>query len=157
MTNHLHAIASTAGEQVLSDVVRDLKRLTSRRIQRQLQEDGNLALLDFFARTSLKRDGNTEGKIWQDGFHPVHLGEHDRFLQRIEYVENNPVRKGYVQLPEYWRYSSARNRVLGDHSVLEIDELERREVSPNLDAVQLLATSVFDSATVEQVGSPYRS
>ena len=27
----------------------------------------------------------------------------------IEYIHNNPVRKGYVEQPQQWRYSSARN------------------------------------------------
>ena len=124
MTNHFHAVASTSGTLSLSDVVRDFKRHTSRQIQRELRERGNRALEEFFGRTSLKREGNTEGKVWQDGFHPVHVGDRDRFIQRLEYIENNPVRKGYVELPEYWRYSSARNRVLGDHSVIEIDDVE---------------------------------
>lgn len=43
--------------------------------------------------------------------------------QKIAYIHNNPVRRGWVDLPEQWRYSSARNYLLGDHSVLEIDEL----------------------------------
>ena len=43
--------------------------------------------------------------------------------QKIEYIHDNPVRRGYVDAPEHWRYSSARNYVLGDQSVLEVDEL----------------------------------
>jgi hypothetical protein len=30
-----------------------------------------------------------------------------RNLQKVEYVHNNPVRKGYVRRPEYWIWSSA--------------------------------------------------
>lgn len=29
--------------------------------------------------------------------------------QEIEYIHNNPVKRGYVDEPAYWRYSSARN------------------------------------------------
>lgn len=29
--------------------------------------------------------------------------------QKIEYIHNNPVRRGYVDKPEDWRYFSARN------------------------------------------------
>ena len=29
--------------------------------------------------------------------------------QKLEYIHNNPVRRGYVDDPIYWRYSSARN------------------------------------------------
>lgn len=36
----------------------------------------------------------------------------------------NPVRKGFVAKPEDWLYSSARNYINGDDSVMEIDGLE---------------------------------
>jgi hypothetical protein len=29
--------------------------------------------------------------------------------QKIEYIQNNPVRRGYVDEASCWRYSSARN------------------------------------------------
>ena len=29
--------------------------------------------------------------------------------QKLEYIHNNPVRRGYVDDPVHWRYSSARN------------------------------------------------
>ena len=39
-------------------------------------------------------------------------------------MNENPVRKGYVDRPEYWIYSSARNYYLNDHSVMKVDILE---------------------------------
>ena len=30
-------------------------------------------------------------------------------LQKLEYIQYNPVKLGYVDDPIYWRYSSARN------------------------------------------------
>jgi hypothetical protein len=29
--------------------------------------------------------------------------------QKLEYIHNNPVKRGYVDDPKHWRYSSARN------------------------------------------------
>lgn len=29
-------------------------------------------------------------------------------MQRLNYIHNNLVKRGYVDLPEHWRYSSAR-------------------------------------------------
>ena len=39
--------------------------------------------------------------------------------QRIEYIHQNPVRTGWVDNPEDWVYSSARN-YLGDEGIIEI-------------------------------------
>jgi hypothetical protein len=29
--------------------------------------------------------------------------------QKLDYIHQNPVKRGYVDSPEHWRYSSARN------------------------------------------------
>jgi len=47
----------------------------------------------------------------------------EMLVQKIEYIHNNPVKRGLVDLPEHWRHSSARNYVLGDHSLIQLAEL----------------------------------
>jgi hypothetical protein len=38
------------------------------------------------------------------------LIENDEVLrQKLDYIHQNPVKRGYVDLAEHWRYSSARN------------------------------------------------
>ncbi|TCL34896.1 hypothetical protein EV691_101338 [Azotobacter chroococcum] len=39
--------------------------------------------------------------------------------QKLDYIHHNPVRRGYVERPEHWRYSSARNYA-GEPGLLEI-------------------------------------
>ena len=43
--------------------------------------------------------------------------------QKLDYIHCNPVKRGYVAAPEHWLYSSARNYMLGDHSIIELDLL----------------------------------
>jgi putative transposase len=124
MPNHIHLIGQAERGRSLSALIRDFKRQTSRALLRKLEADGRESLVTFFRSTPLRRPGNTEAKVWQDGFHPIAVEDHERFLQKLEYLELNPVRKGCVDEPEHWRYSSARNRLNGDHSVLEIDSIE---------------------------------
>ena len=40
--------------------------------------------------------------------------------QKLDYIHYNPVKRGYVDLPEPWRYSSARNYA-GTEGLIEID------------------------------------
>jgi hypothetical protein len=40
--------------------------------------------------------------------------------QKLEYIHANPVRRGYVDRAEEWRYSSARNYA-GEAGLIEID------------------------------------
>ena len=44
-------------------------------------------------------------------------------MQKIEYIHMNPVRRGYVERPEFWKYSSANYFITGENGVIEIDEL----------------------------------
>jgi len=41
------------------------------------------------------------------------------YLQKIEYIHNNPVERGYVDRPEHWWYSSARD-YLGQEGLLRV-------------------------------------
>jgi hypothetical protein len=46
----------------------------------------------------------------------------DRFFnQKLNYIHNNPVEKGYVEAPEDWIYSSARNYMRNDQSIIFVD------------------------------------
>ena len=37
------------------------------------------------------------------------IADDGMLLQKLEYMHYNPVKRGYVDDPTYWRYSSARN------------------------------------------------
>jgi hypothetical protein len=41
---------------------------------------------------------------------------------KISYIHNNPVEKGIIERPEDYKYSSARNYINDDHSVLFIEK-----------------------------------
>lgn len=42
--------------------------------------------------------------------------------QKLEYIHNNPVKRGYVDDPLCWRYSSARNYA-GQEGIVEVDRV----------------------------------
>jgi hypothetical protein len=44
-------------------------------------------------------------------------------IQSFAFCRENKVKRGYVAAPEHWLYSSARNYLLGDSSVIELDPL----------------------------------
>ncbi len=49
--------------------------------------------------------------------------QEDVFKQKVEYIHNNPVKKGLVEEAEHWNYSSARNYLCGD-GCIEIDFID---------------------------------
>jgi putative transposase len=121
MPTHLHLVTSNEEYTTLSDIMRDFRQFTSRSIRTLLEADGRLAFLDFFRRAAEGRP-QQEFKVWSDDFHPIALKSDQWIRQKVEYIHNNPVRKGFVELPEYWKYSSVRNWLHDDETVIEIDK-----------------------------------
>ena len=48
-------------------------------------------------------------QLWQESSHPQVVEHEDVMEQKINYIHNNPVKRGYVDDAVHWRYSSARN------------------------------------------------
>ncbi|MDV3353670.1 hypothetical protein QGP82_33660 [Leptothoe sp. LEGE 181152] len=58
-------------------------------------------------------------QMWQEGFHPKMICSDEMLRQKLDYIHNNPVKRGYVDNPAHWRYSSYRN-YLGEPGLLSI-------------------------------------
>lgn len=111
MPSHLHFIGSVGEGKKLSDVIRDFKKFTSKRIISTIKEinesrDWMLNKFQFAAKIHPK---NEEFKFWQDGFHPIELFSPEFAIQKLNYLHQNPVQSGLVALPEHYLYSSASN------------------------------------------------
>ena len=61
-------------------------------------------------------------QVWQEGSHPEMIGSEEMFLQKLEYIHYNPVRRGYVDDPIHWRFSSAGDYA-GERGLIELTGL----------------------------------
>jgi REP element-mobilizing transposase RayT len=110
MSNHVHLIIQSNGQETVSEVLRDLKKFTSKEIIKKLEIGvNNETLLIKFnkAGENLKRIKNY--KVWQDGNHAKVLYSNSFIWQKLNYIHNNPVKAGIVENPEEYLYTSARN------------------------------------------------
>ncbi|MCA9112781.1 MAG: transposase [Planctomycetaceae bacterium] len=106
LENHLHLIASAPE---LADAMKSFKSYTARRIIDRLKELSATTLLDQLRAHKLRHKINSEFQVWQEGIHAQQIESEDVMWQKIEYIHNNPVKRGYIEDPVHWRYSSARN------------------------------------------------
>jgi REP element-mobilizing transposase RayT len=106
LENHLHWIAS--GED-LSKHVGNFKSFTARRIIDRMHERRFETLLGELKYYKLRHKIDQAFQLWQEGSHPEQIQNDEMMWQKIEYIHNNPLRRGYVDDPTHWRYSSARN------------------------------------------------
>lgn len=121
MLNHIHLLASAEGN--VSDIMRDFKAFTSHEIIKLLKRKKNLIPLQLFKQAAKLDDKCQNYKVWQTGFHPIGIETEIFYNQKLKYIHQNPVRKGYVARPEYWYYSSAGYYEGSGESVLKIEML----------------------------------
>ncbi|MEX2138258.1 MAG: transposase [Pirellulales bacterium] len=106
MENHVHWIAS--GDD-LADHVKRFKSYAARRIIDEIEQCGYQTLLQELHYFKLRHKIDQRHQLWQEGSHPQQIENDEMMLQKLEYTHNNPLRRGYVDDPLHWRYSSARN------------------------------------------------
>jgi putative transposase len=94
----------------ISQVIHDVKKVSARRLH--------------------ERRG-TEGPVWQHQFWDRFVRHAKEFNERLTYMHFNPVRKGLVNHPEEWRWSSYNNFALDRVTVrqcpIQIDYLQLSE------------------------------
>lgn len=117
LENHLHFIAQASE---LSKCVANFKAYTARQIIDYLQQQKAEQLLKslHFAKVAHKHD--REHQFWQEGVHAELVFNDAMMREKLDYIHANPVKRGYVSLPEHWRYSSASNYA-GAGGLIEID------------------------------------
>jgi putative transposase len=117
LENHTHFMAQA---ERLDLCLAGFKSFTAKRIISQLEElhaEYLLARLRFSKRA---HKVDREYQFWQEGCHAELVSSEAVLRQKLEYIHANPVRRGYVDAAEEWRYSSARCYA-GQSGLVEID------------------------------------
>ena len=112
MPNHIHMICKAEGEQELSEILRDFKTYTSKKIIEQIEEEPESRkdwMLKFFSEACSHLKRNQNYKVWQDGNQAKEIFSTAFLYEKLEYIHNNPVKDMIVEKPEDYLFSSARN------------------------------------------------
>jgi REP element-mobilizing transposase RayT len=119
LENHFHALV--AGPN-LAATLAALKKFTAREVLAQLKTEGREWLLNQLEYFRASHKTSSQHQVWQEGVHPQAMVSDEIMLQKMEYVHNNPVKRGLVAAPEHWRYSSAHEWLSGAEPVLRVDQ-----------------------------------
>ncbi|MBI2486811.1 MAG: transposase [Deltaproteobacteria bacterium] len=95
MPDHIHLIVIPR-EKNISVCMKSIKGFSARQIN------------ELFSRI---------GSIWQEGFYDYILDSEEKVVNRIKYIEENPVRKGIVTYAEDYKYSSIKYRAETDFNL----------------------------------------
>lgn len=118
MSNHLHMIISLDGEMdsekerlELSNVIRDFKKFTSKKIVSAIleneQESRKAWMLNRFEYAGFNDSKIKDYRFWQEGYHVEEITATKFLKQKIDYIHQNPVKREIVAYAEDYLYSSA--------------------------------------------------
>lgn len=110
LDTHFHAIVAAPD---LARVLAGLKRHTARRIIELLETERCDWLRRQLRHQRAPHKTESQHQVWQEGSHPQAIMTDAMMLQKLEYLHDNPVRRGLVASPEHWRYSSAHEWLPG--------------------------------------------
>jgi len=106
MPTHLHAIVFSVDfrSEPLAAALTDFRKFTGRRLSEYCRE----SMPPCFHQTLRECSGeDRERRFWQPSRHPVAVQTERFWRQKLDYLHENPVRKGLVRRSREWRYSSA--------------------------------------------------
>jgi REP element-mobilizing transposase RayT len=123
MTSHVHLVARAHDGHKMADILRDLKKFTSKQIIKAIEENQQESrrewLLTMFSNAGHFNANNTTYQFWRQDNHPIELYTPYVMKQKLDYIHNNPVIEGIVEHPHEYLYSSARNYA-EIHGLLEV-------------------------------------
>lgn len=106
MANHVHLVAAA---ERLSREIAAFKSFTARTIIDYLTDKNARHVLEQLEQHKLKHKKDRTYQLWQEGSHPQLIQNEEMMRQKVEYIHDNPVKRGFVDEPAHWRCSSARN------------------------------------------------
>jgi putative transposase len=119
MSNHMHAVLfdSDFDTERLQHTLDDFRKFTGR----QLSDYCDKHFASVFWETLRKHAGkDRERRFWQPTKHAEGIFTEKFYVQKVNYIHLNPVRKGLVRLPEDWRFSSAAYWLRGNAEASDV-------------------------------------
>jgi putative transposase len=95
MPEHVHLLISEPKRALLCKAIQALKLSVSMRSQ--------------------------ERPFWQAHYYDFNISTHEKFVEKLRYIHRNPVRRGLVEKPEDWKWSSYRHYQTGIRGTVEIE------------------------------------
>jgi len=87
MPEHVHLLASELRNGALASAIRSLKQSVAQRQKRK--------------------------PFWYPRYYDFNIFSHAKFIEKLDYMRLNPVKRGLCERPDDWRWSSATTHLIG--------------------------------------------
>ncbi len=114
MPEHFHLLITEPEIGDPSVVMKVLKE----RFTRKLRTEG-APLIASFAMSGIPR--REPAKIWQKRFYDFNVWTEQKHVEKLRYMHRNPVKRGLVEKPEQWKWSSFRAYLYGETGPVRVN------------------------------------
>jgi len=119
MPSHFHWILKVEPKNgTISDIMRDIKKYSAWDILERLEIEKS-PLFNNFINVNMPKQ---KRQLWMHRFDDEVIRNNKMLWTKIKYIHNNPVEAELVEKPEDYLYSSARNYIINDQSVLYVEK-----------------------------------
>lgn len=136
MPEHVHLLVAETSRSNLATAIQSLKQSVARRL-----------IAD-------------RSQFWQRRYYDFNVCTGKKRIEKLRYMHRNPVKRGLVESPEDWEWSSFRHYATGCVSPVELEspwtEMERRRagIGPQMKRIPSKSFGDRDENRVEEAGAP---
>ena len=110
MPEHVHLLISEPTKRNVALVMQVLKQRVSRRCRKRRQPMTQMALWE----------NEPARAFWQKRYYDFNVFSERKHIEKLRYMHRNPVKRGLVNSPELWRWSSFRDYLLAEEGLFKI-------------------------------------
>jgi putative transposase len=114
MPEHIHLLISEPQQKDPSTVMQAVKLGFARRVLAEAKRKRNPAQSTLFE--------HAPQHIWQKRFYDFNVWTERKRIEKLRYIHRNPVKRGLVESPELWPWSSFRAYFLGEAGAVKVNE-----------------------------------
>jgi putative transposase len=115
MEEHVHLLVSEPDLELLATAIQALKISMGRCANNDRIEPEGAPHLPAFGRCG------SRGPFWQKRYYDHNVSTHESFVEKLRYIHRNPVKRGLVEKPEDWNWSSFRHYAMAEVGPVEIE------------------------------------
>ena len=98
MPEHIHLLTNEPAKETLATFLQIFKQLTSRQLKSPDQK-----------------------QFWQRRYYDFNVSSMEKYIEKVQYIHRNPLKRGLVTKPEDYRWSSFNHYATGEPGPVEIE------------------------------------
>ena len=113
MPEHIHLLISEPERGTPSSVMQVLKQRFARQVLKQIRRGQSSSQLGLWEE---------EEHVWQRRFYDFNIWNQEKRIEKLRYMQRNPVKRGLVLELQHWAWSSFRWYATGQTGPVKMNE-----------------------------------